>query len=110
MGIDIESKLMLVPVDQEALHQVVKAKVDEEFKGCFHTALAELGLSYASPWFDADIGDLDIGVELPVALYPDLIDLESNWWDTFFAAQTLLGNILGEEIPDTKLDSFQHVW
>jgi hypothetical protein len=110
MGIDIESKLMLVPRSQGALHEAVRAKADEEFDGDFHTALEELGLDYASPWFDADIEDLHIGVELPVAIYPDLIDLESNWWGTFFAAQTLIGNILGEEIPDTKLDSFQHVW
>ncbi len=110
MGIDIESKLMLVPRNQEALHQAVRTKADEEFDGDFHTALEELGLDYASPWFDADIECLDIGVELPVALYEDLIDQESKWWDSLFTAQTLIGNVLGEEIPDTKLDSFQHVW
>jgi hypothetical protein len=110
MGIDIDSKLMLVTVDQEALHKAVKDKADEEFDGDFHTALAELGLDYASPWFDASIQHWDIGVELPVAKWDDLIDQESKWFESVFEAQGLLAKILGEEIPDTKLQSFQHVY
>jgi hypothetical protein len=110
MGIDIDSKMMLVPVNQETLHKVVQAKADEEFDGDFHTALEELGLDYASPWFDADIDCLDLGVELPVAKWDDLIDHESKWFESVFEAQGLLAKILGEEIPDTKLQSFQHVY
>ena len=109
MGIDIGNKLMLVPTDQGLLRSAIQLSADELYDGDFYDALDNLGLDYASPWFDADQECWDIGVSMPVANYDDLIDHESNWFACLFEAKDKLTTILGQEV-DTKLDSFQHVY
>ena len=110
MGIDINSKLMLVPTNQRALFARIKAEADELFDGDIIGAAIELGLDYASPWFDAAPTDCDFGVEVPSPTYDDLIDPESKWFDSIHNAQNLICELLEEVDVDTKLDSFQNVY
>lgn len=110
MGIDISNKLMLVPTDQKTLFDRIKAEADELFDGDIIGTAIELGLDYASPWFDATPKDCDFGVEMPSPTYDDLIDSESKWFYALHKAQTILCNLLEVEIVDTKLDSFQDVY
>jgi hypothetical protein len=107
MGIDIDSKLMLV-CNQEKLYSVVEEHSEENCDGDFHEALDELGLSSASPYFDADRDCLYIGVELAPPTYEDLLDQESCWWGELNKAKDLLFKLTGED--SCKLDSFQNVW
>lgn len=109
MGIDIGNKLMLVPTDQELLHSAIELIADEEFDGDFYSAMDDLGLDYASPWYDADRDSWDIGISMPTPTYEDLIDQESSWFEALHEAQDKLNSILGEGVG-TKLDSFQHVY
>jgi hypothetical protein len=109
MGIDIGNKLMLVPTDQDLLHSAIQLYADDETDGDFWTAMSCLDLDYASPWYDADISDCDIGISMPTPTYEDLIDVESNWFKALHEAQDKLNSIIGENV-DTKLDSFQHVY
>jgi hypothetical protein len=108
MGIDIGNKLMLVPTDQELLHSAIDLIADEEGND-FYDVLDDLGLDYASPWYDADRDSWDIGISMPTPTYEDLIDHESSWFEALHEAQDKLNSILGEGV-DTKLDSFQHVY
>lgn len=109
MGIDISSKLLLVPTDQKRLFELIQAKADEEFDGDFHYVLDSLGFDYASPWYDASLEYCDVGIQMPVATYSDLIDSESKWFDCLHTAQTKIDSLMGWETP-TKLSSFQHVY
>lgn len=108
MGIDISNKLMLVTTDQELLHSAIQLIADEEGSD-FYDVMDDLGLDYASPWYDADRDSWDIGISMPTPTYEDLIDHESSWFEALHEAQDKLNSILGEEVG-TKLDSFQHVY
>jgi hypothetical protein len=109
MGIDIDSKLMLVPTYQKELHVVVQELADEHYDGDFYDALDNLGLEYASPWYDADVKHWDIGVAIPAATFEDIENPNSEWHSAVAHAQILLEEIVGIGV-DTKLDSFKHVW
>jgi hypothetical protein len=109
MSIDISSKLMLVPQNQEALRESIKNTADEGFDGDFHTALESLGLTYASPWFDADIKDWDIGVELPDAALAELWQGYGNFWGELETAELIFFELCGPDEP-LFLRSFQHVY
>ncbi len=109
MGIDIGNKLMLVPTEQDLLHSAIQLVADEKFDGDFWTAMDDLGLDYASPWYDASMSNCDIGVSMPTPTYDDLMDQNSKWYDALQAAKDKLDIILDESV-DTKLDSFQHVY
>lgn len=109
MGIDIGNKLMLVPTEQDLLHSAIQLVANEKFDGDFWTAMDDLGLDYASPWYDASISNCDIGISMPTPTYEDLIDHESSWFEALHEAQDKLNSILGEGVG-TKLDSFQHVY
>lgn len=104
MGIDINSKLMLVPEDMESLYKTLQAVVEEPLSGCKWVAEAAdlAGISYSSPWYDSDPKHWDYGISLPSPTYEDLLDQESKWWDLLNEAQTLLSHTLGEGIT-TKL-------
>jgi hypothetical protein len=110
MGVDIGNKLMLVPTDQALLHSAIRLVANEQHSGDFYTALDNLGLGYASPWYDADPSDWDIGVEMASPTYDDLVDGYSSWFQSLHEAQDLLDGIIGQEMVETKLDSFQHVY
>jgi hypothetical protein len=109
MGIDIGNKLMLVPTDQDLLHSAIQLSANELYDGDFYDALDNLGLDYASPWYDADRDSWDIGISMPTPTYEDLIDQNSRWFDALQAAKDKLDIIIGEDVS-TKLDSFQHVY
>jgi hypothetical protein len=109
MGIDIGNKLMLVPTDQDLLHSAIQLSADELYDGDFYDALDNLGLDYASPWYDAKHSAWDIGISMPTPTYEDLNYRQSKWFDALHEAQGKLNDIVGEFV-DTKLDSFQHVY
>jgi hypothetical protein len=110
MGIDIGSKLMLVPVDMEPLYQAMKAITEEPLSGCKWVGEAAdlAGIDYASPWYDSGDEHWDFGISLPSPTYEDLLDQESKWWDALNEAQTLLSHILGEGI-ETELKALNNV-
>lgn len=107
MGIDIDSKLMLV-TDYDKTYEAVLKYAEENTGGDVYGATGELNLDVASPWFDAGIDECYIGVELPTPTYEDLLDQESCWWDELNKAKDLLFKLTGED--SCKLDSFQNVW
>jgi len=110
MGIDIGSKLMLVPVDMEPLYTAMKAITEEPLSGCDWVGEAAdlAGIDYASPYYDSDPADWDFGISLPAPSYEDLLDQESKWWDALNEAQTMLSHILGEGV-ETKLKALKDV-
>jgi len=107
MGIDIDSKLMLV-ADQTKTHEVVEKHSEENFGGDFYSSAEDLGLDVASPWYDSGHNNWFIGVDMPAPTYEDLLDQESCWWDELNKAKDLLFKLTGED--SCKLDSFQNVW
>lgn len=109
MGIDIDSKLMLVPTDQEELHRAIQESADEHYDGDFYDALDNLGLDYASPSYSADVKYWNIGAAIPSATFEDIQDPNSEWHSAVAHAQILLEEIVGVGV-ETKLDSFKHVW
>lgn len=107
MGIDYGSKLLLIP-DSSNVYGIVCNYAEEHFDGDFYSALDELGLTSASPWYDAGWSDLDIGVELPRPTYEDLLNQESRWWDELNKAKELLDKLFGEGNP--KLYDCQDIY
>lgn len=106
MGIDYGSKLLLIP-DSSDVYGIVSNYAEEHYDGDFHTAIDELGLTSASPWYDAGWSDLDIGVELPRPAYEDLLDQESPWWAELNKAKDLLDKLFGE--GNHKLGAYQDI-
>ncbi len=109
MGIDIGNKMMLVPTEQDLLHSAIQLVANEKFDGDFWTAMDDLGLDCASPWYDASMSNCDIGISMPTPTYEDLMDQNSSWFEALQAAKDELDIILDESV-DAKLDSFQHVY
>lgn len=106
MGIDISSKLLLVPsVD---IHSALNEYAEEDCHGDFWQAVDDKGLDYASPRYDSSPDDWVVGVSLPRPTYEDLLDQESEWWDSLNKAKDLLTSICGE--CDCTLTDAQHVY
>ncbi len=107
MGLDISNKLLVVhsETDTGTLEALFEDHEESLYLG---EILDELELEYASPWFDADPEDWNIGVEISSPTYEQLLDQESPWWDELNSAVDKLNKIFGE--GDIRLDSFQHVY
>lgn len=95
MGVDYSSKLLLVPEHTNPF-EVVEDYSQKEWGGDFYSAADDLGLTTASPWYDAGYDNCEIGVELPHPTYEDLLDQESRWWDELNKAKDLLDKVFGE--------------
>lgn len=90
MSIDISAKLMLVPdVD------VYKHFESQLTELPFYEILEDLGLDYASPWFDADPSEWVVGIELKPASYSDLHEGLTCWWTDYHNAVQDLQDLFG---------------
>ncbi len=105
MGIDIESKLMLIPKGVNAYEHLSENYPDVED---YWSLLDDLGLDYSSPWYDCDKEDLVVGVNMRRPSYENLLDQESRWWDELNEAKDTLNKIFGER--DARLEDVPNVW
>lgn len=106
MGIDYGSKLLLIP-DIHNAYSILEEYSEKEFDGDIWSAIDELGLGSASPWYDSSPSDRDIGVSLPSPTYEDLLDQQSPWWDELNKAKDLLDKLFGE--GNHQLGAYQHI-
>ena len=93
MGIDISSKLMLVPKGINVYEHLSANHPDVDD---YHGLLDELGLDYSSPYYDADYKYIVVGVSMRCPSYDDLLDQESSWWAELNEAKGKLDKIFGD--------------
>lgn len=105
MGIDIESKLMLVPKGVDVYNHLSTTYPDAE---CYWVLLDELGLDHSYPHLNADPEDWIVGISMCCPSYDDLLDQESNWWDELNEAKDTLNKIFGD--CDARLEDVPNVW
>lgn len=105
MGIDIESKLMLVPKGVNVYNHLSTTYPDVDD---YWNLLDELGLDYSSPYFDADREHWVVGISMCCPSYEDLLDQESSWWDELNEAKDTLNKIFGD--CNARLEDVPNVW
>lgn len=105
MSIDIESMLMLVPKGVNVYDHLSATYPDVND---YWSLLDELGLDYASPYYDADRKHLVVGIKVLRPSYEDLLDQESSWWDKLNEAKDKLNKIFGD--CDARLEDAPNVW
>lgn len=105
MGIDIDSKLMLVHSKAE-ISKLLEQNTEEDFD--IWELLNDFGLDSASPYYDSDTYDRVIGISISPPTYRDLTDQGSDWWFELKEAADKLNSIFGE--GELTLDSYPNVW
>lgn len=99
MGIDYDGKLLVGGDYDDVSAAVDKYTGDEDM--CKYEVLEELGLSYASPYFDCDISECYIGFE-----FPDT-PLAEGWHKAFEDAAAKWKELTG---VDAKIMGVQNIW
>lgn len=105
MGIDIESKLMLVPKGVDVYDYLTTTYPDTNYYG---EILDNLGLDHSSPHYDSDPEYWIVGISMSCPSYEDLLDQESKWWDDLNAGKGKLDEVFG--LCDAKLEDVPNVW
>lgn len=110
MGVDISSKLML---SIENPQEVIEKHFDTHYGAywqlhtSFPEAIEELGLEYASPYYDSYPEDWIVGIEIPSVILTDMSN-RPEWNNQLFLAKRKLTDLFGDDIVLT-LQSAAHV-
>ncbi len=109
MGVDYSSRLLVV-IDKNIVPLLEDMLDPEEYEdyGDVNGVIEELGLDYASPWYDADISYWTIGFRISNPTYDDLRNQESEWWDEFNKYGAELNRLFGE--GEISLEAHQHIY
>jgi len=99
MGIDYSGKLLVGGYYDDVSDAVNKYIGDKDIDEC--EVLEELGLSYASPYFDCDINECYVGFEFPDTPFTE------GWYKQFEDAAAKWKYLTG---VDAKIMGVQHIW
>lgn len=103
MGIDYDGKL-LVGGHFEDVSEIVEKTIEactDEYGMCESEALEELGLDYASPYYDCPLEECWVGFEFPDTPFTE------GWYKAFEEAAKKWKELTG---VDAKLMGVQNIW